>query len=985
MKRMSSPFTTMNITKAYIPDYQSDVYQLSNQFWSIVNPEKESVWIEVDPPSLFIYDSNAPQDVQTYVDKVRSYYLSKSLTIHYKSKVPPSLFRLFIYSIIQRIVVFLLGINIPALILWLCLIGIITWMTPKWRDQWLLPLLVRTFNKSVLAILNFIRSIHELYKVYVKDSNSKHDYDADGLHRGAITTQAIFNQKQAHVESVRVQTLSHQHVADIQNLNSNAKGSLVSCGQDGRLVLWDAEKAKWMARLDKTHSQDGILRASWNPAYSKRSRRRHQPILVSKSTNSKPICVKVDQGNRWIAAGFDDHTIRIWDLAEGKLISEMDLDHHIQIQTEELSSQTIRNRFHITEIKHQQQYQHQQQQTKHRSGDRITDIQFIGAIPEYCDPSIAEAAARCQSETNISQNCILSIHKSGLIREWDILSGECFQTIKTGHTRDITQVYVIDAKAPHRKLGVIWIFTASKDGTIKCWERRMQKTTSQWTLTYTVDQHSPITSIATEIPVGGMGILVSGSLDGTVKVWNFETGQSVCTLSSGKAQQQHHNSNSKELGGPIRHFSNFNDRLSDTESVVGSHHSESSITDKHNHRGAIHQVVVTRYCEVENGPGLCRGCDTCFGNGFLVASSAADNKVHVWRLERSEGSGHEGSCTLCTRDYHRKQYKHHKPDEGSESTARRRRSPSRPKRVSIRYNSSIKKSTNDNHHLSALVDIEQLGGVAHIELSPAFLGKIDQLGGHGLVFCDKVLAGVRRRRARKMEWEAWFAPLQYYDPTDDNNAKIPIETFSLDISEDTIPPKEDASTSFLSLFRSTTTAAAAQFTTAGTLAEAPLRYRRICVADEDDSVDHDEDEAAENLPFSIVRHVIPLDGRGLACDYGNFIKLVYIDNKLSLTEKEINKQKRIQEEEQIQEQQEDCKCSPETQGKDGCCGGVNKKKNGDACCREKKRKAKVKNDHRMKNITNCSVKYNCSRAADCAAAASAVSSSVDSSSLRQWH
>lgn len=116
-------------------------------------------------------------------------------------------------------------------------------MTPKWRDQWLLPLLVRTFNKSVLAILNFIRSIHELYKVYVKDSNSKRDYDADGLHRGAITTQAIFNQKQAHVESVRVQTLSHQHVADIQNLNSNAKGSLVSCGQDGRLVLWDAEKA----------------------------------------------------------------------------------------------------------------------------------------------------------------------------------------------------------------------------------------------------------------------------------------------------------------------------------------------------------------------------------------------------------------------------------------------------------------------------------------------------------------------------------------------------------------------------------------------------------------------------------------------------------------------------------------------------------------------------------------------------------------------
>ncbi|RCI06284.1 hypothetical protein CU098_003683 [Rhizopus stolonifer] len=889
IKKLSQSLTT-NITALYIPDYQSSVYQLSNEFWSIVNPDKESVWIEVDPPHLFVYDNiDSIFNVKNYADKIQDYYFSK--TVQDKPKKPPSLFRLFVNAVLQRIIIFLLGINIPVLILWLCLIGIITWMTPKWRDQWLLPLLVHTFNKSVLAILDFLRSVRYLYHSYVRDIRNKREYDADGLHRGAIGTQAIFNREQAHVDSICVQTLSHQHLADIQNLDSNAKGSLVSCGQDGRLVLWDTEKAVWMARLDRTYEQDGIKRASWNPAYNKKTRRRNQTIVLSRNHASKPVCVKVDQGNKWIAAGFDDHTIRIWNLVEGKLETEMDLGHHVQVQTEE--SQIIRNRFKATEM-------YQPKQGHKRSGDRIIDIQFIGAIPEYCDPSIAEVAARCQAETNKFQNCILSIHKSGLIREWGVPSGECYQTIKTGHTRDITRVHIVAAKAPHRKSGVTWVFTASKDGTVKCWERQVQKT-SQWTLVYTVEQHSPITSIATEAPVGGMGILISGSLDGTIKVWNFETGQFICTLSIGKAK--HSSSQDKDYsGGPIRHFSNFNDRSSDTESV-NSYHSDSG-NEKHNHRGPIHQIVATRYCEVENGPGLCRGCDTCFGNGFLVASSSSDNNVHAWRLERSEGSSNEGSCKLCTRDYHRKQYKHHKLDEGSEPITRRRRSPSQPHKVSIRYRRPIKKSKED--HLPGLVDIEQLGGAANIELSPTFLGKIDQLGSYGLVFCDKTLAGVRRRKARKMEWEAWFAPLQYYEPIEEDSAKIPVETFSLDQAESTTSIKEDVPASFLSLFRSTTHAA-------GPVVDSSFKYKHICAADKDDTLDYDESEAGENLPFSTVRHVIPLDGRGLACDFGNFIKLVYIDNKLSLTEKEIHKQKRIQEEDEQNEQpRQHHECSPAT-------------------------------------------------------------------------
>ena len=65
-----------------------------------------------------------------------------------------------------------------------------------------------------------------------------------------------------------------------------------------------------------------------------------------------------------------------------------------------------------------------------------------------------------------------------------------------------------------------------------------------------------------------------------------------------------------------------------------------------------------------------------------------------------------------------------------------------------------------------LLDIEQLAGDTHISLKPTFLGKVDQPAGRGVVFCDKILAGVRRRRVSLSEedgtsgganeWEAWF-------------------------------------------------------------------------------------------------------------------------------------------------------------------------------------------------------------------------------------
>ncbi|CAO3589844.1 unnamed protein product [Absidia cylindrospora] len=44
-------------------------------------------------------------------------------------------------------------------------------------------------------------------------------------------------------------------------------------------------------------------------------------------------------------------------------------------------------------------------------------------------------------------------------------------------------------------------------------------------------------------------------------------------------------------------------------------------------------------------------------------------------------------------------------------------------------------------------------------------------------------------------------------------------------------------------------------------------------------VDDDDMDAKEMLPFSAIHHVVPMDGLGFACDYGNFIKVICLDNK----------------------------------------------------------------------------------------------------------
>lgn len=908
------------------------------------------MWLQVNPPYLVSYTSD-PQQHLEQAQFYEEYFATKKTMIQEEPAKQParprSRFRQFLYESVTRMLCLLAVVNFPSILLCIALVIIIMWLTPPWRDQWLVPFLKTAFIEVINGIRYYLKRTVQMLPESVSSriTSEKSEYDENGVHRGAISAQNQFNQlNKSHVSNVQVKTLSGKHTADVHQLAVNAKhGTVVSCGQDGRIVMWDADQGEWMARLDRLRqTSSGLLEGDLNPLYWRAATKRHL-LQRQSSGNRRPSkqmmparCIKIDQGNKWIASAFDDGVIRVWDTTTGTIVRELRVETEIPVVMEDDPAQErseLRRRHQTAPASHATGTGSAWNHPQRRMIDRVVAIQFVGAVAEYCHPLVAEAAARQRTTTNASiednssQNFLVSVHKSGTIREWNILYGECTQVISTGHDRDITALHVVECKAPHRKLGVTWVFTASKEGVVKCWERRLVKNNcsasntstsgssvgdelsvnedeqttavTAWTCLYSLNGHngSPITALTTESPVGGMGALVTASANGFVKVWNFETGDAVCTLSRGKQRKE------SASGLRFRKHSPYDEDEDDSNKALDAHMG--------NLHGPISQVVVSRYCEVEQGPGLCRGCDTCFGNGFLIAACSPDDSVHVWRLERADGR-HEGSCTLCSKDYHRKatlnRQRNPAMDEplATEPTkvVGRRRRPSVSKVATRRVFRHIKPSrsfgtaSSDGDTPSniedGLLDIEQLGGEQDIALAPTFLGKIEQLGGRGIVFCNNmILAGVRKKLdtssdnpADKVsnEWEAWFASLQYYEApaVDDDRTEppsIPVDTFALEKPVSKTQKRsaqEEPQGRVASVWRALT----------GKSKCTPKRDKKDespTFSDDDMQEDEDDtlelDEADEMLPFSAVRHVVPLDGSGLGCDYGNFIKLVYLDDK----------------------------------------------------------------------------------------------------------
>ncbi|KAI9029572.1 hypothetical protein CLU79DRAFT_467583 [Phycomyces nitens] len=938
----------------------SDLMAISSRFWDLVNPRHVPELLQVRAPYLIVMTPD-PHEALVSLDHYEAYYEAKAQESRSAHTFNPYDGRSWIVGnslyFLHRFVYFcIVFVNIPSLMLCLVLVGIIMWMMPHWREDVLLPILKTMFVKTVSYLLFSIapfspwKSAPLIRRIAQEWSE---EYTADGIHHGAISAQEQFDkERKSNIHNVTVSTLSGKHIADVGRLDSNAKhSSLVSCGQDGRIIVWDTRDNDWILRLDSLRQSQFGLTSEMNPNYQKSP----NTTLTSRTKSVKQLssarCVKLDQGNKWVAAGFDDGAVRIWNRTSGQLVRDFPLSTEVPVMMEESSGaevrRTVRKRPNgqPTTIK---PFEPRMKQTSlHRIHDRVLAIEFLGTVSDYCHPLIAQVVAKTNTHEleGVSQNQIVSVHKSGLLREWDILSGECLHTILTGHKRDITILHVVSSKTPHRKLGLTWVFTASKDGLVQCWQRKMVKnqcdgldlsTTTTWTCAYTIDEHGgqPITAMASELLANNVSVLVTGTNDGAVKVWNLETGGALCTLSTGGVKRK---DPEIQIGGPLLKFSKLDTSLPDDPQYAHYQLDSKPSHVQADHCGPITQVVITQTCSTQVVPDACKGCDTCFSSGFAVASCSIDDTVHVWRLERQERQPtkhvdalHDSNHTLCAKDYHQKVYRRpirntlnsspidqvspspspspspSSPEIDFDSQRRRREPGAGPRRIKRHTRlparpsaPSLGLSLDD---IETVPDIEQLGGESDVQLVPIFLGKIEQVAGRGLVFCNNmVLSGVRQKKeGEELSWEAWFASLQSFKPSgairgNDGSIMIPVETFDLgdERLQSKNPKPQTTTTTTSTQFLPSDPSITRRFTRLfGDIADpTPQQKKQIRKrhprnitattesSDEDSSDQADEEDAKELLPFSAIRYIVPFDGQGFSCDFGNFIKIVRFEER----------------------------------------------------------------------------------------------------------
>ncbi|KAI9312283.1 hypothetical protein BX666DRAFT_1990376 [Dichotomocladium elegans] len=510
-----------------------------------------------------------------------------------------------------------------------------------------------------------------------------------------------------------IKTLSGQHFADIHRFDVNQEHHLaVSCGYDDQMVIWNTESGKPVYRIESTSSV------------------KH---------------VRIDRHGDWIANVTSDGVARVWCARRKQTIPIQTFKCEVERDTSISLSVATRR---------QPQKQPGSSLQSSRDGpiiDRIQDIRFIG----------------------VAQRHLVTVHKSGAIREWDILTGECIYTIASEHGHGTTIMHVMESKhTPPLRTAMSWMFLASKDGRISCWKRQHP---ADWECSYSISSAhgvgNHITALAAEATIqpknSAIGLLVSGASDGSIKAWNFETGRPVCILQDSNAA------------------------------------------------ATVTKLAITRYCEslIDNDQGI--SCEYSYDpssiSGYLVAAySLMKNRVGVWKVNYTRAD----HCRNAA--YYPVQHKRQKP-KGSNNypTAA---SASIMRQTVVRNDGSL-----------------QDGNKGQRELIITFLGTIVQYGGRGIAFCVSgnnqrlMLTGIRMNRST-CQWEVWSTTSLLHQQGAGKSAIIPVDTLTIDHTHD-------------------------------------------------GSGEGSDGEASELLPFSAVRHVLPLtdnqwNPNGFACDFGNFIKII---------------------------------------------------------------------------------------------------------------
>ncbi|CAG8455442.1 16064_t:CDS:2 [Dentiscutata heterogama] len=622
------------------------------------------------------------------------------------------------------------------------------------------------------------------------------------------TTLSFRNYSTLYDTSPRIVTLRGRHSADVNFLCANLNGVIVTSATDKHITLWDGKQGVPLRKLER---------------YMRRCE-----TCKCDSTGGMKNCISwpvramcMNEKLEIAAAGFDDGVVRVWDIKSGQVTF------------------ILKSNGNTIDIEDAEQIMSEFNNNDNSAKKRVTCLQII--VPTL-NP---QNTSKLISDQKIPA-ILLATYRNSYFREWDLVSGQNTHTIFTNQKGGIDYLFVVDDKKQGYDLDKIHIFTGARDGSVKFWIRTIRdvNNTSVWNLLYTIpsDFGNAITSIAAKMISTKIGIVVTGAIDGEVKIYDYLTGKLIKILSHGTfGKKKLAKENKEQLLFKRQQHKKTDDFFSEqdlSEKDVVSHQDE--ITN-----------IIIHPCKEESCP-----CgNTVEAIGFSIITSSLDEKVNFWRLIRNDVD-----CECLT--------------------------------------SQIGEFSINDYDITDAERKISWWDSAVIK----FIGFVRQPDGSAIVFLKKNVIGVRHVKNLYMpikkchstegEWQAWsldideLRTLESNEEIDDSgnsdHIEFRVKTIPLVNEDDLIveeqlkKKKQHESENVMELKGFIRRRRGNSFNNheQGRVVDFRHRDQKQHLHPDNSRNIGDDDEMNEMLPFAYIRQVVKMGEDGIAIAYGNFVKVI---------------------------------------------------------------------------------------------------------------
>ncbi|KAG1056818.1 hypothetical protein G6F43_001323 [Rhizopus delemar] len=260
--------------------------------------------------------------------------------------------------------------------------------------------------------------------------------------------------------------------------------------------------ARKRPRQETTASEGHKRRRPWKEVYSERlvverhwRRNTAKHSTFQRQHEAAISCLQLSEPHNLLMTGSIDKTVTVWNLETGQVLRKLK-GHSRPIQTLQFDD------------------------TKLVTGSMDHTLRIWNYHTGQC---IRTLEGHTEGVVHLHFNCRLLASGSAdaTIKVWNFQTGECFTL--TGHTQAVQHVQIYQSTQ---------LVSSSQDSTIRLWDldKRLCLRTFQGHMAPVLTAIPSMSHFLHTFSDKREDVLISGSMDHTIKVWSIETGQCLQTL-----------------------------------------------------------------------------------------------------------------------------------------------------------------------------------------------------------------------------------------------------------------------------------------------------------------------------------------------------------------------------------------------------------------------------------------------------------------------